>query len=188
MPQGSTSAARIISDNLDYRERGGLRLADALRIHAALHDPNAPSVTISTGHVLPIDSGGETGVRRCHVVVDAERPRGRWVTLSNALSWQPPGSRRLRPCARGGLWPPREQSIRSPGPPWSEPPWSVSLFRPRVHRAKLMVQNPNKQSQPAKLAREQGARITHILPLDASGHHTLAADSGVWGCIGCNLC
>ena len=83
---------------------------------------------------------------------------------------------------------PREQSIRSPGPPWSEPPWSVSLFRPRVHRAKLMVQNPNKQSQPAKLAREQGARITHILPLDASGHHTLAADSGVWGCIGCNLC
>ena len=103
MPQGTTSAARIISDNLDYRERGGLRLADALRIHAALHDPNAPSVTISTGHVLPIDSGGETGVRRCHVVVDAERPRGRWVTWSNALSWQPPGSRRLRPCARGGL-------------------------------------------------------------------------------------
>ena len=103
LPQGTTSAARIISDNLDYRERGGLRLADALRIHAALHDPNAPSVTISTGHVLPIDSGGETGVRRCHVVVDAERPRGRWVTWSNALSWQPPGSRRLRPCARGGL-------------------------------------------------------------------------------------
>ena len=65
MPQGNTSAARIISDNLDYRERGGLRLADALRIHAALHHPSAPSVTISTGHVLPIDSGGETGVRRC---------------------------------------------------------------------------------------------------------------------------
>jgi hypothetical protein len=66
----------------------------------------------------------------------------------------------------------------------------VLNIRPRacVHRAKLMVQNPNKQSQSAKLAREQGARITHILPLDASGHHTLAADSGVWGCIGCNLC
>ena len=106
--QGKTSAARIISDNLDYRERGGLRLADALRIHAALHDPNAPSVTISTGHVLPIDSGGETGVRRCHVVVDAERPRGRWAALSNALSWQPPGSSRLCPCARGGLWAPEQ--------------------------------------------------------------------------------
>ena len=50
-----------------------------------------------------------------------------------------------------------------------------------------MMQNPNKQSQPARLAREQGARITHILPLDATGHHTLAADSGVWGCIGYNL-
>ena len=50
--------------------------------------------------------------------------------------------------------------------------------------AKLMVQNPSKQSLPARLAREQGAQITHILPLDASGHHTLAADSGVWGCIG----
>ena len=47
-----------------------------------------------------------------------------------------------------------------------------------------MVQNPSKQSLPARLAREQGAQITHILPLDASGHHTLAADSGVWGCIG----
>ena len=80
MPQGNTSAARIISDNLDYRERGGLRLADALRIHAALHDPSAPSrVAISTGHVLSIDSGGEAGVRRCLVIVDAERPRGRWA-------------------------------------------------------------------------------------------------------------
>ena len=87
-----TSAARIISDNLDYRERGGLRLGDALRIHAALHHPSAPSVTISTGHVLPIDSGGETGVRRCLVIVDAERPRGRCAALSNACPVAPFGS------------------------------------------------------------------------------------------------
>ena len=124
--------ARIISDNLDYRERGGLRLADALRIHAALNDPYAPSVTISTGHVLLIDSGGETGVRRCHVVVDAERPRGRWVASSNASSWLPRGLSRLSPCAQGGLWA-QEQSYGRLGHPWSEPAWSVSVFRPRVH-------------------------------------------------------
>ena len=125
MPQGNTSAARIISDNLDYRERGGLRLADALRIHAALHEPSAPSVTISTGHTLPIDSGGETGVRRCLVIVDAERPRGRRAALSNASSWQPSGLSRLAlaHCCASGLWAhvgrprcrPQSRTLRSPG-------------------------------------------------------------------------
>ena len=122
MPQGATSAARIISDNLDYRERGGLRLADALSIHAALHHASAPSVTISTGHVLPIDSGGETGVRRCLVIVDAERPRGRWAALSNACPGSHPARVALARAYGAASGPRTELGDRS----WSEPPWSVS--------------------------------------------------------------
>ena len=130
MPQGKTNAQRTHADNADYRAAGGLRFADALAIHDALHDLKQPTaVQISTGDTLIIDEGAG-GARRCLLVVDARvRPRG---------------------------------------------------------RCKLMAQNPTKSSKAAEAARERGARITHLMPLDARGQHTLAEYAGDWGCIGWN--
>ena len=127
MPQGSTTCARTMADNVDYQQRGGLRLDDAMAIHAALHTPSVHEVRISTGDLLPIESN-EQGVRRCIIGRESARPKG---------------------------------------------------------RAKLMAQNPHKQSMAAAKARE-GHNITHILPMDRYGHHTLAESAGDWGCIGWN--
>ena len=127
MPQGSTTCARTMADNVDYQQRGGLRLDDAMAIHAALHTPSVHEVRISTGDLLPIESN-EQGVRRCVIGRESARPKG---------------------------------------------------------RAKLMAQNPHKQSMAAAKARE-GHNITHILPMDRYGHHTLAESAGDWGCIGWN--
>lgn len=49
---------------------------------------------------------------------------------------------------------------------------------PRHARA----QNTDKQSKAAQRARA-GAKITHILPLDAQGRHTSPQYSSDWGCI-----
>ena len=127
MPQGSTTCARTMADNVDYQQRGGLRLDDAMAIHAALHTPSVHEVRISTGDLLPIESN-EQGVRRCIIGRESARPKG---------------------------------------------------------RAKLMAQNPHKQSMASAKARE-GHKITHILPMDRYGHHTLAESAGDWGCIGWN--
>ena len=65
-----------MADNVDYQQRGGLRLDDAMAIHAALHTPSVHEVRISTGDLLPIESN-EQGVRRCIIGRESARPKGR---------------------------------------------------------------------------------------------------------------
>ena len=62
----NTSAEATLRDNEEWLDaHGGLRLADALAIHNAIHD-STPSVTLSTGECLPITVSAN-GCRRCDV-------------------------------------------------------------------------------------------------------------------------
>eukprot|EP00966_Prymnesium_polylepis_P176819 4094696-Prymnesium_polylepis.1 len=71
----NSTAEKTAQDNADFQARGGLALADAFRIHAAIHS-TAPSVTLLSGITLPVFVSNN-GCRRVDVIVDSARPRGR---------------------------------------------------------------------------------------------------------------
>ena len=75
----NTSCEATADANAEWLEAtGGLRLADVMAVHAAIHDRVSASVTLaSTGHTFPIFVS-PNGCRRCDLVVDpAQRPKGR---------------------------------------------------------------------------------------------------------------
>ena len=95
-PRGNnaTSAEAVLAANEDYVANGGLLLADALAIHDAIHDPALPaSVSISTGRTLDIFVSNN-GARRCDVVVDAARPKGRCKLMAQNVNKQSASARR----------------------------------------------------------------------------------------------
>eukprot|EP00964_Phaeocystis_antarctica_P097484 scaffold63598_cov54-Phaeocystis_antarctica.AAC.4 len=82
----NTSSEAVYEANADWLEAtGGLRLADVLSVHDAIHDPTKTQVTLSTGHTLPVVVSAN-GCRRVDMVVDpGARPKGRCKLMAQNL-------------------------------------------------------------------------------------------------------
>ena len=82
----NTSSEAVYEANADWLEAtGGLRLADVLSVHDAIHDPTKTQVTLSTGLTLPVVVSAN-GCRRVDMVVDpGARPKGRCKLMAQNL-------------------------------------------------------------------------------------------------------
>ena len=83
----NTSSEAVYEANADWLEAtGGLRLADLLSVHDAIHDPTKRQVTLSTGLTLPVTVSAN-GCRRVDMVVDPDaRPKGRCKLMAQNLT------------------------------------------------------------------------------------------------------
>ena len=82
----NTSSEAVSEANADWLEAtGGLRLADLLSVHDAIHNLSKKQVTLSTGLTLPVVVSAN-GCRRVDMVVDPDaRPKGRCKLMAQNL-------------------------------------------------------------------------------------------------------